>query len=260
VLALHGPYAESGDVQKHLERHAVPFTGTRNLASARARNKADAKAHLSALKDLNSQYKIPPSLLVANSPEVHFANTAREVFQRFGPPYVVKPVHGGNSHSIEIAETVFALPAAIERVMGETGDDVLIEQYVLGRHVSSYVVEGFRNQDTYVLPTVETNLLKGNRGITREQKRDEYAHTDVLQHVSLEVKKQLEDAAREIHEKLDLSHYSKIDFILAPHGAYFLEANTHPDLGANSALPKPLDYVGSTLKELYHHLKHIARQ
>lgn len=257
LLSMHGPYAESGALQKVLERHGVRFAGSSADATMRAKNKAHARAHLKATQT-QKLFKHPQFAVVENIPDPHFADAARTIFSHFGPPYILKPLHGGGSGHMRIAQTVHDLPHLVEEVMRESGDDVLVEQYIPGRHVSCYVLDGFRGEDRYAFPPIEATLAQGQKCISAEQKKEEHMHTDVLQHVDLDVKKQLEYAAKEIHEKLHLRQYSKIDFILAPHGTYFLEANTHPNIGDGSALKKVAEYVGSSLKDVYQHITRMA--
>lgn len=257
ILATHGPYAESGVLQKILERQGVRFTGSSADATEHARHKARARNHLKATQ-AQKLFKHPQFAVVENIPNPHFADAARTIFSHFGPPYILKPLHGGGSRHMRVAQTVHDLPHLLEEVMHESGDDVLVEQYIPGRHVSCYVIDGFRGEDRYAFPPIEAKLAEGQKCMSDEQKKEVHLHTDILQHVDLDVKKQLEYAAKEIHEKLNLKHYSKIDFILAPHGTYFLEANTHPNLGGGSALKKVAEYVGSSLKDIYHHLARVA--
>jgi len=67
-----------------------------------------------------------------------------------------------------------------------------------------------------------------------------------------------EEAAKAVHRALELSHYSRSDFILTPHGLYFLEVNTLPGLTEQSLLPKSLAAVGTSLKEFLEHIIDLA--
>jgi D-alanine-D-alanine ligase len=64
----------------------------------------------------------------------------------------------------------------------------------------------------------------------------------------------LEEAARTIHKTLDLSQYSRSDFIVAPDGVYFLEVNTLPGLTKESLLPKAITAIGGSYKDFITHL------
>jgi len=62
-----------------------------------------------------------------------------------------------------------------------------------------------------------------------------------------------------IHTGLDLSHYSRSDFIIHPkRGIYALEVNTLPGLTAESLMPKALNAIGSNLPEFIDHIINLA--
>ena len=58
-----------------------------------------------------------------------------------------------------------------------------------------------------------------------------------------------------VHERLQLSQYSRTDFMLGEDGEiYFLETNTLPGLTKNSLVPKSLAAVGCSYKDFIEHL------
>ena len=60
------------------------------------------------------------------------------------------------------------------------------------------------------------------------------------------------------HNAIGARHYSRSDFIVSKKGIYILEINTLPGLTAESLLPKALNAVGSSHKELLEHLISLA--
>ena len=68
----------------------------------------------------------------------------------------------------------------------------------------------------------------------------------------------LEDAAKTVHEKLGMRHYSRSDFIVTPKGPYFLEVNALPELSPESTFTRSLDAVGSSMDDVLGHVLSLA--
>ena len=71
-------------------------------------------------------------------------------------------------------------------------------------------------------------------------------------------KRAIEAMAVAAHNAIGGRHYSRSDFIVSKNGIYILEINTLPGLTAESLLPKALNAVGSSHKELLEHLITLA--
>ncbi len=69
----------------------------------------------------------------------------------------------------------------------------------------------------------------------------------------------LADIARAAHRALELSHFSRADFILTPHGPYLLEVNALPGLYQGASFPPMLEAVGSSTREFLEHAIQLAR-
>ena len=65
------------------------------------------------------------------------------------------------------------------------------------------------------------------------------------------MKKEIERLAIMAHNSIGARHYSRSDFIVSKKGIYILEINTLPGLTAESLLPKALNAVGSSHRELF---------
>ena len=57
-----------------------------------------------------------------------------------------------------------------------------------------------------------------------------------------------------VHRELNLSQYSRSDFIVTPKEIYFLEVNTHPQLGPGSTLTTAIESVGATMDDVLEQL------
>ncbi len=261
VIAMHGEYGEDGTLQRELDTLGVPYVGSGAFASALAMNKPRARFSVAALPMI----KLPEHYLVREDDiesGEDYATLAQDIFKRFGPPYIVKPANGGSSVGITIAKSIAELPSAIARVAQAEGFPVLVEQLIQGREATCGVVESFRDEDYYALPPIEIILPNSSDTFDYDAKYstdESVCATEVCPaNFTKKEKMQIEEAAKAVHRALELSHYSRSDFILSPHGLYFLEANTLPGLTEQSLLPKSLDVVGSSLKEFLEHTIELA--
>lgn len=242
-IALHGAYGENGAVQRLLERFGVPYTGSGPYASSIALNKMLTKEHLKKIG-----VKMAPHMRVTHESKNSVARIVNTITNLFGPEYVVKPTNGGSSIGLETANSPATLIAAIERALS-VYDDVLVEQLLRGREATCGVVENFRNQGLYRLPTVEIALPPGTNLYSADVKTTGSAHEICPGRFKTEEKKQLEDLARVVHSTLGLRQYSRSDFMVTDNDIYFLEVNTRPYLGVRSPFTTALESVGSSYDE-----------
>ncbi|HEX8994025.1 MAG TPA: D-alanine--D-alanine ligase [Candidatus Paceibacterota bacterium] len=254
--ALHGEYGEDGTVQRTLDVLGVPYTGSGAFASATAFNKEAAKQ---AVREIG--IRTPHSVTIDRS-EVgdDLERFALELFRTFPLPIIIKPRNGGSSHGIMVVTHFNALLEALRYALA-ISPSVIVEEYIRGREATVGVIDGFRGEPLYALLPIEI-VLKDRPVYDREAK---YADTsDVERHspgkFGGQDKYELMDLARRIHKHLDLSHYSRSDFIVTKRGIYFLEVNTLPGLTEHSLLPLSLDSVGSSLSDFLDHVIEEARK
>ncbi len=259
VIALHGEYGEDGTVQRDLDKLGVPYVGSGSYASALAMNKPRARFAVDALPMI----KFPEHYVIREDDSEDYNTIASEIFARFGPPYIVKPASGGSSVGLTIARNIADLPRAIEYVADVAGMPILIEQLIQGRETTCGVIDDYREESRYALPPIEIIPPKSGSGIFDYNAKYSADETLCAQEIcpanfTKTEKKQIEEAAKAVHRALELSHYSRSDFILTPNGLYFLEVNTLPGLTEQSLLPKSLAAVGTSLKEFLEHTIELA--
>ncbi len=242
--AMHGTYGEDGTVQKILTSLGVPYTGADSFASAIALDRARAKE---ALKKIPNT-RMPQHHVVSHYEGMHYGEKSHEIFSYFGPPYIVKALHGGTHEHVRIAKTLHDLPKAIHHVAKATHDDVIVEQFEKGKHISCHVISGFRNKERYTTIPSEVTF---NDGLHVSA----YAPADV----SASMKKRIEEASEYIHATLELGHVSESHFIATDRSLFFLSVDTSPILTTASPLLVSLEAVGSSLKEYCEHLVETAR-
>lgn len=245
-IALHGSYGEDGVLQRFLETHQVPFTGSGSFASATAMNKALAKDQLS-----NLGIKMAPHMYANRDNISNYKQYAEAVAEVFSGPYILKPVNSGSSVGTVIAKNPIEMESALEELF-TVFDRVMVEQFIKGKEATVGVVNNFRDQTEYVLPVVEVvpkaeffDYDAKYGGETDEICPGRFSEAERLA---------LSEYARKVHNHLNLKHYSRSDFIVTDNGIYFLEVNTLPGLTENSLLPKALDAVAVTLPNFLRHV------
>ena len=246
--ALHGSYGEDGTVQHIFETHGLPFTGSGSLASAVGMNKTLSRK---AFKSHGIKVAVGKEI---SSKEIlkDVTSAASEIFNTFPMPAVVKPVSAGSSVGVSIVQTKQELEKALVEA-AKHGASVLIEEFIKGTEVTVGVIDGFRDEELYVLPVVEIRPMTAF--FDYEAKYAGKSEEIVPAHISHETKVKLSELAKKAHQALGLRHYSRSDFIISPRrGIYILETNTLPGLTQESLVPKALRAVGSDVHELVDHL------
>lgn len=248
--ALHGEYGEDGQVQKILDNLHIPYTGSGHYPSVMAINKHLAKEYLK-----KQGIKTPWHLVIKSEedPEI----VANSIFNKISPPWIVKPASRGSSVGLVLAKHFSELVEAI-RLNQTLSDLVLVEEYILGKEATCGVVDNFRNHQVYALPPIEIRPPKDRKLFDYEAKYSGITEEVCPGCFSEEVKREIEDTARIIHQALGLRHYSRSDFIISNRGIYFLEANSLPGLTTESLLPKALQAVGTSYGQFLDHVLNLA--
>lgn len=250
VIGLHGEYGEDGEVQKLLERHGVPYTGSDSFASYLAMHKVLTKEKAKELGLLTPRYRF-----VEHGGDTHAA--AMEIVRSFHQPVVIKPVRWGSSVGISIVGGFQPVYDALEALLKEDAGGVLVEEFIRGTEATAGVVENLRGEPLYALPPIEIVPPQGDffsygakySGATREIVPGRFAKP---------VQEELMRQAQVMHEGLGLRHYSRSDFMVTPKGIYFLETNTLPGMTTESLLPKSLGAIGVSFPDFLSHLVDLA--
>ncbi|MFA6515242.1 MAG: D-alanine--D-alanine ligase [Candidatus Paceibacterota bacterium] len=262
VNALHGDYGEDGKVQQELEQWNIPYTGSGPFASAIGYNKYLAKQEFEKLG-----IKTPKHILFPvyqddfDGPKDRYAEKkAREVWEKMAPPWIVKPLTGGSSMGVHVCKTFQDLVDAFEEGMDQKVS-VLVEEFIKGKEATVGVINNFRGKNVYTLPPIEIRIPKTSTFFDNDVKYNGQSQEICPGNFTEEEKKELESLTALIHTGLNLSHYSRSDFIIHPKkGIYALEVNTLPGLTGESLMPKALTAVGSNLPEFIEHIIKLARE
>lgn len=209
-----------GSFDTLVDYHNIPHTGSDPLTSAIINNRNLLKR---ALK--THGFKTP------FHKEVQPGADVLAIFRSFPIPAVVKFY---TKPDIIIVKNIEDLERALK-----VDEPVLLEEFIPGVKVSVNVIEGYRDQDIYILPPVEIHEKK----------------TVVPSNFVHRIKEELMHLAKKAHELLSLKHYSQADFIVHPkRGIYLIRVSTLPDITEDSALAQSLESVGGNTTHFVNHL------
>lgn len=250
---LIGGVGEDGTVQRILERHGVAYAGSRPLPTSLSHNKARTMQIMRTAGIL-----VPRSLAFSLENDMTTGDMARAVFGNFGPPYIVKPPLAGSSQGVVLVRTLLELPDALGDTLDEFGS-ALVQEFIRGEDARVGVIEGFRGQDLYALPPAHMLRAQGKSFVDQETRQQGLVRHVVPSNFSDGEKHALEQAAKDAHRALGLSHFSRSDFILSNGKAYLLEVTSTPGLYEGASFPQMLEAVGSSVPEFLEHAIALAR-
>ena len=91
-------------------------------------------------------------------------------------------------------------------------DEVIVEEFIVGKVASVHSLAGFRGADIYIFPVFQ-----------------------VFGQISVDEKERLSKLARDLHKHIGIKHYLKTNFVINKRGKVYLsDINSVPDLSSNS--------------------------
>lgn len=250
---LHGEYGESGEVQKILESAGTPYTGSDAFSSTIAFNKHATKEIVKKIG-----VKVARGVLLEREGN-DVEQMALNLFRTFPHPSMIKPVIGGSSVGMSVADSYHALLDGLQ-VAFEVSPTVLVEEFIKGKEATVGIIENFRNEPLYALLPIEIIPPPQHNFFSYEAKYSGKTIERVPGNFTSAEKKYLTGAAKKVHEALGALHYSRSDFIVAKRGIYFLEINSAAAVGmtAESLFPKAIEAVGAKIPEFLDHIILLA--
>ncbi len=247
MIILHGPYGEDGTVQGLLDLLEIPYQGSGVLGSAIAMNKLTSK-QLYEKANLAT-----PPYITANRGD---ALDIEGCVEKLGLPIVVKPVSGGSSIGISIAETREALQDALTSAFAED-DAVLLEQCIEGPELTCGVLG---NDSLEPLPVIEIIPNEEHAFFDYTAK---YTAGKAQEICPAQIDDALADrvkaSAIAAHNALCCRGYSRTDMIYEGDTLYVLETNTIPGMTETSLVPMAAKAVGVDYPELCEAILGMAR-
>lgn len=163
---------------------------------------------------------------------------AKEVFEKFPAPWVVKSFTPDANMGIHLAKTFGELVKGIEDGVKHQ-KSILVEEFIAGKPSTVHSISGFRGdlsaqmENIYVFPIMDSI----------------FSSTE---------KEKIINFAKNLHKHLAIEHYLKSDFVLHPKKSFFLtDINFSLDLRKGSHFEQSCQYVGS---EMHHVVEHIIEK
>ncbi len=242
-ITLHGRLGEDGAIQSILEELGVPYTGSGVEASRLALDKVLAQDLF-----LKSGIQVPAHISLYKQETAHHAGLVGGIDFY---PVVVKPAREGSSIGISLVRGPEGLTEALQKAW-KYDDKVLIEQYIPGRELTVGILGDEALAPIEIRPKAEFFDFKAkyNSGTT------EYI---VPAQIPQDISQRVRQTALQAHRALGCADLSRVDFILAENGAYYvLEVNTIPGFTSTSLLPKAAKVMGIDFDRLCLQLAGLA--
>lgn len=222
-------------LEGHISIYKIP-----HFVSAMASSKALLREHMKSIgvKVVNSVV-IPAYQEDFDGPKENYAiKKAKEVWQKFPSPWLVKSFTSDSSVGIHIAKTFPELVSSIEDMM-QHQKTILVEELIEGRRGGLHLISGFRNEEFYCLPPYEYKngdvLASGN-----------FSHAE---------KENLYKISKEIYNHLGSNIYLHFNFVFNTNkGVYITDIHLIPDFSENSHLFLSSKNIGIKPESIFEHI------
>ena len=235
--AIHGNPGENGALVAYFDLLGIKHTSAPFYQMSLTFNKRDT---LSVVKEYGIQ--------TANSYYMHQRdeiNTVK-IIQKVGLPCFVKPNRSGSSFGISKVYKEENLEDAIMKACKED-EEILIESFLDGKEVSVGIIE--YQGKIEVLPITE--IVSENDFFDYEAKYEGKSKEITPARISDVEKKKVINTARKVYRVLNMSGFSRSEFILVDGEPYFLEINTVPGMTEESLLPQQAKEASISLTDLF---------
>ena len=232
---IHGTPGEDGLIQKYFDGINMPYTGPNANNAKITFNKNEC---IDFAKNLG--LSCAKSIFISNNQIFDF-----EVFNKMKFPLFVKTNNSGSSFGVTKVNDKDELKKNIENLLG-SGNGILIEENLNGTEVSV----GLMKYEDEIKVFGITEIITENDFFDYEAKymgkSSEITPARIPNEISIIVK----TSAKLIYEKLKLSGFARIDFIIVDDIPYFLELNSIPGMSDESIFPKQVRLSNLKLKDL----------
>ena len=235
--AIHGNPGENGALVAYFDLLGIKHTSAPFYQMSLTFNKRDT---LSVIKEYGIQ--------TANSYYMHQRDKINTVniIEKVGLPCFVKPNRSGSSFGISKVYKEENLEDAIMKACKED-EEILIESFLDGKEVSVGIIE--YQGKIEVLPITE--IVSENDFFDYDAKYEGKSKEITPARISDVEKKKVINTARKVYRVLNMSGFSRSEFILVDGEPYFLEINTVPGMTEESLLPQQAKEASISLTDLF---------
>ena len=235
--AIHGAPGENGQLLAYFNLINLKHTSAPFYQMALTFNKRDT---LSAVKAYG--IKTATSIYLNKGAKINLDY----IISTVGLPCFIKPNNAGSSYGISKVHTKNEILPALEKAYKEDSE-ILIESFLDGTEVSVGIIQ-YRGE-TKVLPITE--IVSENDFFDYEAKYEGKSQEITPARISLAQQNKVEKVAKKVYEILNISGFSRSEFIFVDSDPYFIEINTVPGLTEESILPQQAQVAGISLAELF---------
>ena len=235
--AIHGAPGENGQLLAYFNLINLKHTSAPFYQMALTFNKRDT---LSAVKAYG--IKTAASIYLNKGDKINL----NHIITAVGLPCFIKPNNAGSSYGISKVHTKNEILPALEKAYKEDSE-ILIESFLDGTEVSVGIIQ-YRGE-TKVLPITE--IVSENDFFDYEAKYEGKSQEITPARISLTQQAKLEKVAIKVYDILNISGFSRSEFIFVDLEPYFIEINTVPGLTEESILPQQAQVAGISLAELF---------
>ena len=242
--AIHGNPGENGTILAYFDLIGLKHTSAPFYQMALTFNKRDC---LSVVKQYG--IKTATSFYLDKGDEIN----VEKIINKVGLPCFVKPNNAGSSFGISKVKSEEEIIPAIEKAFKED-TQILIEAFLDGSEITIGVL--IYKDEIKVLPMTE--IVTDNDFFDYEAKYLGQSEEITPARISDETHKKLEKVAKKIYTILNMSGFTRSEYILVNNEPYFLEMNTVPGLTNESIIPQQAAEAGISLQELFHNAIKMA--
>lgn len=233
---IHGTPGEDGKILAYFDLLAIPHSSAPYYQMALTFNKRDC---LSVAKNYGIQTATSYYL---NKGDVFDIDA---IIAKVGLPCFVKPNNAGSSYGISKVHKKEDFSKALEVAFKEDSE-ILIESFLDGTEVSVGVIQ--YKGAVQVLPITE--IVSENDFFDYEAKYLGKSQEITPARISDLQRENVSKAATHLYNSLQMTGFSRSEFIFIGDTPYFLEMNTVPGMTEASLLPQQAEIAGISLQSL----------
>lgn len=242
--AIHGSPGENGTILAYLELLNIPHTSAPFYQMALTFNKRDT---LSVIKEYG--IKTAKSIYLNKGDVID----TDEIVKKIGLPCFIKPNNAGSSYGISKVYSEQEIVGGILKAYKEDSA-ILIESFLEGTEVSVGVIQYQNNIN--VLPITE--IVSENDFFDYEAKYEGKSQEITPARLSKDQQNRVEDVAKKVYILLNMSGFTRAEYIFVNDEPHFLEINTVPGLTEESILPQQAQEAGISLAQLFENAIQMA--
>jgi D-alanine-D-alanine ligase len=235
--AIHGTPGENGVILAYFDLLGIKHTSAPFYQMALTFNKRDT---LSVVKQYGINTAV--SCYLNQGDEID----TQHIVATVGLPCFVKPNNAGSSFGISKVYKEEDMMAAIEKAFKEDSE-ILIESFLDGTEVSVGVIQ--YEGEVKVLPMTE--IVSENDFFDYEAKYEGASQEITPARIPEETRKRVAEVAAKVYKVLNMSGFSRSEYIIVDGEPYFLEMNTVPGMTRESILPQQAKEAGISLTDLF---------